>query len=289
MAVAVDSNGKIRHNNIKRETGLMTSKTTPNMAGLSAERYGGQIPNRPPIQSQHSSSVPSTPFQQPRDLRFHSRSPSPHRGLSNQSPRSVVSEAVAQTGPQRGQPVVCKFETGAEFRKRRVPYAEGGERELEPPKKEPKKSMEPHEENKLSGDMRELYDRLLPSEESEGRRRRLIEKLEKIMNDEWPQNDIRVNVFGSSGNLLSSTDSDVDICITTPLKKLESMHSLAMLLHQSMSDFVYWAPTRAAASGKRLTEFFRRHAECGVPCFGEGTNCEMLGSRAAVGMRPECE
>lgn len=214
----------------------MTSKSTSKMAGLSAGQHGGgaQHPHRPPIQSQHSNSVPSTPFQQPRDLHFHSRSPSPHRGLSNQSPRSVVSEAVGQPGPQRGQPVVCKFETGAEFRKRQIPYTEGGEKELEPPQKEPKKHMEPQEEEKLSGDMRELYDRLLPSDESEERRRKLVKKFERIMNDEWPNNDIRVNVFGSSGNLLSSTDSDVDICVTTPLKKLESMHSLAMLLDHSM-------------------------------------------------------
>ncbi|KAK6390318.1 hypothetical protein LTR65_005693 [Meristemomyces frigidus] len=183
------------------------------------------------MQSQHSSSVPSTPFQHPRDMRFHSRSPSPNRGLSNQSPRSVVSEAVGQTGSQRVAPVLCKFEAGAEFRKRRIPYTEGGDNELGPPKKQPKKAMEPHEEDKLSGDMRELYDRLLPSDESEERRALLVKKLDKMMNDEWPGNDIRVNVFGSSGNLLSSSDSDVDICITTPLKKLESMHSLAMLLH----------------------------------------------------------
>lgn len=169
-------------------------------------------------------------------MRFHSRSPSPSRGLGNQSPRSVVSEAVGQQGSQRAAPVVCKFEAGAEFRKRRIPYTEGGENELGPPKKEPKKTLEPDEEDKLSGDMRELYDRLLPSQESEERRARLVEKLEKMMNDEWPGNDIRVNVFGSSGNLLSSSDSDVDICITTPLKRLESMHSLATLLHRRMLD-----------------------------------------------------
>ena len=45
----------------------------------------------------------------------------------------------------------------------------------------------------------------------------------------------QVNVFGSSGNLLSSSDSDVDICITTPLKKLESMHEIAVLLNKSTS------------------------------------------------------
>lgn len=127
---------------------------------------------------------------------------------------------------------MCKFESGDEFRKRRMPYVDGGDQELGPPKKEPKNTLSPDEQSKLSGDMRELYDRLLPSQESEERRTKLVPKLDRILNDEWPGNDIRVNVFGSSGNMLSSTDSDVDICITTTLKKLESMHSLAALLHK---------------------------------------------------------
>jgi DNA polymerase sigma len=135
---------------------------------------------------------------------------------------------------QKSAPVVCKFETGAEIRKRRIPYVDGGNEELGPPKKEPKKTLSPEEEKKLDGDMRTLYDRLLPSDESEERRALLVKKLERILNEEWPGNDIRVNVFGSSGNLLSSSDSDVDICITTPLKKLESMHGIAMLLDKSM-------------------------------------------------------
>lgn len=192
-----------------------------------------QHPPRPPIHSQHSNSVPSTPYQQPRDLRFHSRSPSPNKGLRNNSPRSVVSEVVGLGTAQRSQPVVCKFETGAEIRKRRIPYVEGGNEELGPPKKEPKRSLEPEEHESLRTQMDELYQQLLPSDESEDRRARLLKKLDRILNEEWPGNDIRVNVFGSSGNLLSSSDSDVDICITTPLKKLENMHSIATLLHKS--------------------------------------------------------
>lgn len=194
-----------------------------------------QHPPRPPLQSQHSNSVPSTPYQQARDLRFHSRSPSPGRGLNNNSPRSTLSEAVGPGIAQRSQPVVCKFETGAEIRKRRIPYVDGGNEELGPPKKEPKKSLEPEEHESLGGQMDELYQRLLPSDESEERRAQLVTKLERLLNEKWPGNDIKVNVFGSSGNLLSSSDSDVDICITTPLKQLESMHSIAMLLHNSTS------------------------------------------------------
>ncbi|KAF7188906.1 Poly(A) RNA polymerase cid13 [Pseudocercospora fuligena] len=200
-----------------------------NMAGLpNGDRFDPQTIPRPGLYSQHSNSVPSTPYQKPRDLRFHSRSPSPNRGIASQSPRSVVSEAVGTQTANRTQPVVCKYETGDEIRKRRIPYVDGGNEELGPPKKEPKKTLQPDEQEKLSGDMRELYDRLLPSEESEKRRTKLLEKLDRILNDKWPGNDIRVNVFGSSGNLLSSTDSDVDICITTTQEI--SMHTLSALL-----------------------------------------------------------
>jgi len=209
------------------------------MATLQHEKFTQRHPPRPQLQNQHSNSVPSTPYQQPRDLRFPSRSPSPHRGLGYQSPRSVASEAVqGQNGVPRGvpsTPAVCKFETAPEYRKRRMPYVDGGEKELGPPKKELKKTLDPVEEGKLSGDMRELYDRLLPSEESEQRRAALVSKLDRIMKEEWPDGDIKVAVFGSSGNLLSSSDSDVDICVTTTDKKLESMHSLATLLHKSRS------------------------------------------------------
>lgn len=77
---------------------------------------------------------------------------------------------------------------------------------VEPGKVKHKLSEE--HERKLTTDMRELYDRLLPTAKVEDNRRKLVAKLEKIFNEEWPGNDIRVHLFGSSGNLLCSDDSD---------------------------------------------------------------------------------
>lgn len=113
--------------------------------------------------------------------------------------------------------------------KRRVPYSLGGDK-LKPEQFPPKANLNPGEEAKLSGDMRELYDRLLPSEESEERRRNLVKKLENLLHGKWPGHSIRVNVFGSTGNKLGTKDSDVDICITTDCKELEHVCSLAGLL-----------------------------------------------------------
>jgi DNA polymerase sigma len=71
-----------------------------------------------------------------------------------------------------------------------------------------KQRLTKDDERKLTGDMRELYDRLLPTSESEAKRKRFVQKLEKLLNDEWPGHDIQVHMFGSSGNLLCTDESD---------------------------------------------------------------------------------
>lgn len=64
------------------------------------------------------------------------------------------------------------------------------------------------DERKLTTDMRELYDRLKPTAAVEEKRQRLVQKLERLLNDAWPGCNIRVNLFGSSGNMLCTDDSD---------------------------------------------------------------------------------
>ncbi|KAL8739767.1 MAG: hypothetical protein Q9190_007461 [Brigantiaea leucoxantha] len=188
--------------------------------------------SRPGLTSHHSSSLPSTPYQHSRKLNFNSRSPSPGKIPGNASPRSTHSES--ETGSRivgRGIPSAsgCKFEKGMAYSRRRIPYSEGGE-QLERPSAMPKKYLNPAEEGKLSGDMRELYDRILPTKDSDSRRARFVRKLEHMLNEQWPGSDIKVHVFGSSGNMLCTTDSDVDICITTPVKALERVCHLAAAL-----------------------------------------------------------
>lgn len=193
----------------------MTSSHTPNMAAASFAQRRSTNP-------QQSNSVPSTPHQHPRDLRFHSRSPSPSKTLGHAYPRSAVPGATYTPTAVKPTQAFCRFEASPEFRTRRMPYLEGGELPLPPPTEEPKAALEPEQDEKLSGDMRELYGRLLPTEESEERRRKLVQKLEDILNGEWPGNEIRVNVFGSSGNLLSSDDSD-GTCPSTGLSSPQAL------------------------------------------------------------------
>ena len=113
--------------------------------------------------------------------------------------------------------------------RRRVPYSLGPDR-LDPDSANAKKQMNRDQEETLSKDIRELYGRLVPSLDSERRRQSFVEKLETILRQRWPESSMNVNVFGSTGNSLGTSDSDVDICITTDNKELTRICCLAELL-----------------------------------------------------------
>jgi hypothetical protein len=159
-----------------------------------------------------SSSVPSTPHQRARQFSFESRDPSPTDHANNHSPRSAYSETNSNLPSLRPLPPPrqggCKFETSQVNSRRRIPYSNGNERLEKIPLGKIKGKLTEDEERKVATDMREVYNRLLPSERVEERRRQLVQKLEKIFNDEWPGHDIKAHLFGSSGNLLCSDDSD---------------------------------------------------------------------------------
>ena len=93
------------------------------------------------------------------------------------------------------------------FSKRRIPYSIGTEK-LEKAKPGPKPSLTAGEETSLTKDIKTLYEKLLPSPESESRRGIFLAKLSELLNTEWPDGNIEVKVFGSSGNLLCTSDSD---------------------------------------------------------------------------------
>jgi hypothetical protein len=200
----------------KGERTLMTEKENPaTMPGKKLE-LSNQLHRTLPLHqnsslAQQSSSVPSTPHQHARKFSFESREPSP-TATNNPSPRSAYSESNI-TLPSSRPPVPplrggCQFETAMAHTKRRMPYSIGSEKleKLDPA--DIKSKLSEDEERKLTTDMRELYDRLLPTPESENKRIKLVEKLERLFNNAWPGHDIRVHVFGSSGNLLCTDESD---------------------------------------------------------------------------------
>ncbi|KAI0397674.1 hypothetical protein F5Y17DRAFT_454830 [Xylariaceae sp. FL0594] len=180
----------------------------------------------------HSSSVPSTPHQHARKFSYESRDQSPGANTGH-SPRSVYSETNTNVPSLRPLPARgggCKYETGLKHMKRRVPYTGGSDPLDRIDLSLVSNKLSEDDERKLSTDMRELYNRLKPTQAVEIKRKKLVRKLAKLLNDAWPGHDITVHLFGSSGNLLCSDDSDVDICIVTPWKELEGVCMLADLL-----------------------------------------------------------
>ncbi|MCJ1307978.1 hypothetical protein MMC25_001628 [Agyrium rufum] len=225
-----------------RESDQDGRKTPTQLEDLKMHMHG---PLRPIPVSHHSSSLPSTPYQHARKLSDDAQIPPRAVAAEEVSPsRSAHSESDSTLRQVRRGTYLsgCKYETGLAFSRRRIPYSLGGDK-LERATSMPKKYLDPEEEDKLSGDMRELYDRLLPTSESEQRRERFIKKVERLLNKQWPGNEIQVHVFGSSGNMLYTNDSDVDLCITTPLKALERVCLLAKALAESGMERVVCIPT----------------------------------------------
>ncbi|KAF1917419.1 hypothetical protein BDU57DRAFT_528051 [Ampelomyces quisqualis] len=227
-------------------TTMTANGAPPPAPNMSSKRDdpGGALARvqRPSVVSQHSNSVPSTPLQAARRYDTRSRSPSPNGGLGSHSPRSVASEANSTMPTLRpARAAKCKFETNVgSLGRRRVPYHSSDI--LEKATETPKKTLDPHEDDKLSGDMRELYDRIQPTSENTGVRNRFVAKVQRILETEFPGNEFKVSIFGSSGNMLWTAESDVDICIQTPMKRLEEMHMLAEALDKHGMERVVCIP-----------------------------------------------
>ncbi|KAK4168766.1 hypothetical protein QBC43DRAFT_284717 [Cladorrhinum sp. PSN259] len=219
----------------KESPSKMTSKKPseqPANPGASLRSPPSATQNAPAAPSQPvlSSSVPSTPHQHARKFSFESREPSPG-ATQNHSPRSAYSEANGNVPSLRPLPPRqggCRFETAIPYSRRRMPYKDEKLPKIDADKIKTRLSED--EAQKLQAEMDELYGRLLPKEDDENKRQKLVHKLERLFNDRWPNANIQVHLFGSSGNLLSTDDSDVDICITTTEKDLENVCQIADLL-----------------------------------------------------------
>ena len=174
-----------------------------------AEETRGSSPKgltRPRLTSYQSNSVPATPRQHAREFTNNDRSPSPTTTVGQHSPRSVSSEANRNVASLRPTNPACKFQS-TQTSRRRIPYNIGTDM-LEPEVDTPRASLSVEEKNALSRDLKRLYNELLPSAASEDNRRRVVQKLKHILQEEWPDRKLEVSMFGSSGNLLYTNKSD---------------------------------------------------------------------------------
>lgn len=189
------------------------SEQSPANPGAPPRPLQASAQNTVPAHAQptHSSSVPSTPHQHARKFSFESRDPSPG-ATQNHSPRSAYSEANGNVPSLRPLPQRhggCRFETAIPFSRRRMPYSDEKLPKIDLDKI--KSGLSEVEEKTLNAEMDDLYGRLLPKTDDEINRKKLVHKLEKLFNDRWPNANIQVRLFGSSGNLLCTEDSDGEL------------------------------------------------------------------------------
>jgi hypothetical protein len=162
---------------------------------------------RPRLAPQQSNSVPSTPRQHPRDFAFNVRTPSPAGQEGRDTPQSAVSESIrAVPSTRKATSETCRFQS-TQTSRRRMPYTIGTE-PLEEESESLKAALSPAAEQKLDRDIRGLYERLLPSSDSEAKRAQVVNKLQTILSTAFPELSVQVAVFGSSGNLLFTSRSD---------------------------------------------------------------------------------
>lgn len=174
--------------------------------GTQHDRRSPNSVHRPSVVSSHSNSLPSTPRQRPRDHTHKSRSPSPNAGPMHPSPRSVSSESNRAMASLRPTNPYCRFQS-TQTSRRRVAYTIGADM-LEPDPEQRRRQLDPSQQSRLDRDADQLYNRLLPSPDSQEKRLRVVDKLKEIIRHEWPESNAKVVVFGSSGNLLCTSKSD---------------------------------------------------------------------------------
>ncbi|KAF9583438.1 hypothetical protein BGW38_009463, partial [Lunasporangiospora selenospora] len=102
--------------------------------------------------------------------------------------------------------------------------------------------LPPESEAKLTMEMIDLFETLLPTEESHMRRTMFVKKIENIIQMEWPGQDIQANPFGSTVNDLGTSSSDVDICITTTWPGLKNVQLLANAFRKHGMQKVFCVP-----------------------------------------------
>ena len=106
----------------------------------------------------------------------------------------------------------CEFETALVNSRRRIPYSVGSESLSVVQPGGYHARLDEKVERCLSLDIMELYHILLPTGETEERRRRFIEKLNEILHRAFPNCYSEVHVFGSSENRLGTNSSDGSPC-----------------------------------------------------------------------------
>ncbi|OZJ04361.1 hypothetical protein BZG36_03205 [Bifiguratus adelaidae] len=83
------------------------------------------------------------------------------------------------------------------------------------------------QEKRITQEIMSLYQSLLPTPLNITRRRKFVEKIQRILHEEYPGRQVDVHLFGSSANGLGTGGSDVDLCLVTDWERLQDVRFLA--------------------------------------------------------------
>lgn len=102
----------------------------------------------------------------------------------------------------------CELEPAQPLGRRRFDWTIGNDKVLPFNKPELAPVLHAGVEKQLAGDAQQLYDQLAPTDDSMERRWKLVTKLEGLLKKTWPETSFKVYLYGSSGNMLCTSDSD---------------------------------------------------------------------------------
>ncbi|KAG4303089.1 hypothetical protein PCK1_000755 [Pneumocystis canis] len=136
----------------------------------------------------------------------------------------------------------CPYETALVNSRRRIPYSVGITKPTEIFEWRVKSRLSTKNEDIICGDILQLYETLLPSSENNRRWTEFLKKLNTILEREWPGKKITVQAFGSTVNQLCTSESDVDVCITTTEMELANTCKLARVLARNGMERVVCVP-----------------------------------------------
>ncbi|KAK9245776.1 hypothetical protein V1506DRAFT_219916 [Lipomyces tetrasporus] len=179
------------------------------------------------VSPRRGESSPTSVYESPNGDLSRSPSPTTHNSANESTQSPHLSTPPKSYGSNWFNLSGCQYETALINARRRIPYSLGTGPLPPMPVSMIKETLSVRDEAILTKDIENLFGELLLTDDSACRRRKFIEKLQLLLNEEWPGNDIRVHPFGSTENLLCSNDSDVDVCISTPWKRLEDTCMLA--------------------------------------------------------------
>ncbi|KAJ3188157.1 hypothetical protein HDU85_005307 [Gaertneriomyces sp. JEL0708] len=144
-------------------------------------------------------------------------------------------------------------------------------------------------DKQINLEMEELSKSLRPPPEMDEHRSRFVEKLQRILDIEWPDRHVTAHMFGSSKNGLGTIYSDVDVCLTMPKldsnKKGEAVIELSHALSRHGMDRIQTISAARVPICKFFDPEFELHCDININNPMAIRNTELIRRYAEIDFR----